>query len=64
MNVMGTWILKQMRDAEVRKLFNMPDDQLKALWDRYDGSNAPDGYCGENIHMALNMKGLGAYCAV
>jgi len=63
-NIIGQWVLKQMRDERVRKLVAMPEDDLKALWDRYDGCNAPDGHDGEDIHMALNIKGAGDYCAV
>jgi hypothetical protein len=34
------------------------------MGDQYDGINAPDGHEGEDIHLALNIKGHGAYCAV
>jgi hypothetical protein len=52
------------RDAKVSALMVMPIELLKALWDRYDGGNAPDGHDGEDIHMVLNMRGCGEYCAV
>jgi hypothetical protein len=64
MNVLATWVLQQMRDDRVRRLVAMPDDKVKSLWDRYDGCNAPDGHEGEDIHLALNIKGLSDYCAV
>ena len=64
MNILHLWILKQMREARVQALTAMPEADLKALWDRYDGLNAPDGHEGEDIHLALNLKGCGDYCAV
>lgn len=64
MNVLGSWVLKQMHDDHIRKLVAKPVDELKALWDRYNGCNAPDGHFGEDIQLALNIKGHGDYCAV
>lgn len=46
------------------KLDLMPIEQLKRLWDQYDGDNSPDGYEGEEIHLALNLRGHGSYCPV
>lgn len=62
--ILGPWKRQQFHDEEIRTLTNMSGDALKALWDRYDGTNAPDGHAGEDIHAALNMKGFGVYCAV
>lgn len=45
-------------------LETMTDDELKRLWDLYDGENAPDGWSGEAIHAELNVRGLGSYCAI
>lgn len=45
-------------------LAEMAVDELKALWDAYDGSNSPGGFEGEDIHLALNLRGEGSYCAV
>lgn len=39
-------------------------DQLKAAWDRYDGIDQPGDPSGEHIHLVLNERGEGAYCAV
>lgn len=39
-------------------------DELKSLWDEYDGANEPDDYWGEDIHYRLNELGHGEYCAV
>ena len=50
------------RDLE--KLAPMTTEQVKALWDRYDGINDPDGISGEAIHMDLNLRGEGEYCAI
>jgi len=38
--------------------------ELKLLWDRYDGTNEPWGFWGEEIHRELNRRGEGLYCAV
>lgn len=51
-------------DKKLASLTAMPIEQLKSLWDRYDGGNAPDEYDGEDIHKVLNMRGCGEYCAV
>lgn len=51
-------------DAECRLMRGMSDDEVKGLWDRYDGCNAPDDISGEAIHFELNMRGQGIYCAV
>jgi hypothetical protein len=53
-----------MRDAQIRELVSMPEAELKLLWDQYDGTNSPGGRDGEDIHIALNIKGFGDYCAV
>ncbi|SFM82487.1 hypothetical protein [Methylobacterium pseudosasicola] len=45
-------------------LKEMPLHLLRGLWDQYDGTNAPEGFEGEAIHLALNMVGDGSYCAV
>lgn len=37
---------------------------LKAMWDRWDAMNDVDGMSGEDIHMELNRRGEGHYCAV
>lgn len=39
-------------------------EELKHLWDRYDGTNEPEGYLGEDIYYRLNERGEGYYCAV
>lgn len=68
MTALGDMIRAAVADQRNRDrqkpLHEMPIDQLKALWDRYDGCNAPDGYDGEDIHAVLNMRGEGRYCAV
>lgn len=52
----------EMLQEEV--LMAKPIEELKALWDRYDGCNAPDDFSGELIHLVLNKRGEGSYCAV
>lgn len=61
---LNNWILQELRKERLRKLDALSEGELKALWDQYDGCNAPGGYEGEDIHLALNLKGLGSYCAV
>jgi hypothetical protein len=50
------------RQADILK--EMPLPLLRGLWDQYDGCNAPEGFDGEAIHLALNMAGDGQYCSV
>jgi hypothetical protein len=45
-------------------LKTMEASELKQLWDAYDGTNAPGGFSGEAIHLELNARGLGEYCAI
>lgn len=56
------WSDGVVRQAEVLK--GMPLPLLRGLWDQYDGANAPEGWEGEAIHLALNLAGDGGYCAV
>jgi hypothetical protein len=49
---------------DVLRLRSVSLERLKQLWDNYDGTNAPDGFMGEAIHFALNIRGEGAYCSV
>lgn len=38
---------------------------LKALWDSYDGAETSDpAISGEAVHLVLNERGEGLYCAV
>lgn len=40
-------------------------DHLKRLWDSYDGAEtADDEISGEAVHLVLNERGEGRYCAV
>lgn len=42
-------------------------DALKALWDKYDGSDdtiGDENISGEAIHLVLNERKEGSYCAV
>lgn len=49
----------------LRKLFDgKTKDDVRNLWDQYDGCNEPGGFCGEDIHAYLNLIGDGHYCAV
>jgi hypothetical protein len=51
-------------DEDRARMADMSDDDVKRLWDAYDGCNSPDGISGEAIHFELNMRGQGRYCAV
>lgn len=57
-------IFRMIQILAEQQLMAMPLDRVKALWDAYDGSNAPNGFEGETIHLVLNKRGEGAYCAV
>ena len=47
------------------KARRMSTEYLKVLWDRYDGVNTADPeISGEAVHLVLNERGEGAYCAV
>lgn len=47
------------------KCRTLATDQIKALWDSYDGAVTADPeISGEAVHMVLNERGEGAYCAV
>lgn len=60
MNIVYLWNCHVQRER-VQKL---SVGQLKALWDRYDGTNEPDGIWGEEIHLELNKRGHGDYCPI
>jgi hypothetical protein len=49
---------------ELARLSAMTRDQVRGLWDQYDGCNSPDGISAEMIHHHLNAIGDGIYCAV
>ena len=55
-----------MQNARIAALQAKSVDDLKALWDRYpdDGSSIVDGHDLDEVHLVLNMKGHGDYCAV
>ena len=47
------------------KAKNLTTNELKALWDSYDGAETSDAeITGEEVHYLLNLRGEGAYCAV
>lgn len=42
-------------------------EKLKELWDKYDGSDdtiGDDNISGEAIHLVLNERKEGSYCAI
>jgi hypothetical protein len=49
---------------EVCPLSSKTTEELFALWDEYVGTNLPGGYSGEDIHLELNLRGCGDYCAI
>lgn len=49
---------------ELERLAAMDTGTVKALWDAYDGCNDPDGFDAVAIHIDLNRRGEGSYCAV
>lgn len=57
--------LKPQTWDEIWPLSKMPLDQLKALWDSFDGIETSDpNVSGEDVHMELNRRGEGHYCPV
>jgi hypothetical protein len=49
-------------ESKVRQL---SIEDLKRLWDSYDGLNTSDpDISGEEVHQVLNERGEGLYCAV
>lgn len=60
LNIVYLWNTHVQRE----RIGTLSIDELKALWDRYDGVNEPDGFWGEEIHRELNRRGEGRYCAV
>ena len=51
--------------AGYAKCCAMPTDDLKRLWDSYDGAETADPeVSGEAVHLVLNQRGEGIYCAV
>jgi hypothetical protein len=49
---------------DLYRLGGMTRDEVRALWDQYDGCNSPGGISGEAMHAHLNALGDGEYCAV
>lgn len=49
---------------ELDRLAEMDTEAVKRLWDAYDGTNDPGGFDGVSIHIDLNRRGEGIYCAV
>ena len=47
------------------KALKLSTDELKRLWDSYDGIETSDPEIGgEEVHCILNERGEGEYCAV
>lgn len=42
----------------------MTIEELRALWDLYDGIEDPKGIAAEAVHAELNQRGDGSYCAI
>lgn len=50
---------------EHRLMSELTTDQLKQFWDSYDGAKTSDPIVsGEMVHLELNLRGEGDYCAV
>jgi hypothetical protein len=60
----STMLFEYFQILEREALQAKPIEEVKALWDEYDGCNSPGGFSGENIHLVLNLRGEGHYCAV
>lgn len=57
-------VVPLITEDEKTKLLNMSVEKVRRLWDAYDGTNSPGGIGGEAIHLELNRRGEGWYCAV
>ncbi|MDB5733199.1 MAG: hypothetical protein JWQ03_3094 [Variovorax sp.] len=57
--VMPDWLYD-----DLLHLSTMTTEEVKRLWDEYDGCNSPAGIDAVAIHEVLNLRGEGDYCAV
>ncbi len=69
----NAFLVQQRQEKRLEEFRNLSTDELKALWDGFDGDaelNQP-GYFWpdsgphlEDVHLLLNERGEGSYCAV
>jgi len=62
--VLMNLIFRMFQMLQEQALMAKPIEEVKALWDHYDGCNRPGDFDGEVIHLVLNRRGEGHYCAV
>lgn len=43
---------------------NASTEELKEAWDNWNGFDNIYGFVGEEIHLELNLRGEGVYCAI
>jgi hypothetical protein len=58
-------MLKTQEPYGTHRARKLTTDELKKLWDSYDGIETSDPFIsGEAVHMVLNERREGSYCAV
>lgn len=65
MNIFAKFICQFNWENSLKYTRTLPTDELKRLWDGYDGAEVGDrNTSGEAVHAVLNERGEGEYCAV
>lgn len=62
--MLGAWIEKQLDEKRLAPLRAMTVPELRALWDNVGDDSFSSGFDIADIHLVMNEKGDGAYCAV
>ena len=62
--MLGQWIGEQIRGEKLKELRHLSIAELRKLWDEIGDDSFSGGYDCADIHLILNEKGDGDYCAV
>lgn len=62
--MLAEWIRSQLHAEQIDRLRTMSRDELRRLWDSFDESSFCGEYYCEDVHLVMNEKGDGEYCAV
>ena len=62
--MLGEWIIDQLRAQKLAKLRSMSISELRRLWDTVGDDSFSEGFDCADIHLIMNEKGDGRYCAV
>ena len=63
-DVLGEWIVAKVREARLQELRAMSITELRELWDNVGDDSFSGDYDCEYVHLVMNEKGDGDYCAV